>query len=504
VLLAGFSPVQAEPAGQIYQIGSNARVMGMGGVSAATGHDLSSLESNPAGLGFMQGRQIFLTQATLYGGAAFQYFSYGNNKAKTAGGWGLEFMKLGVSGGVGADVNGNPGASFGYAETGLGYGVGYRGVLVPELSVGTHIHMLNRSLGSASDSLAGVDIGTEYGPIFHDKITLGAVIQNAATYKKGTTDDSLPLTMRVGAAYRVAGPLVLALDIDSSRQFSFGTEYAFGIMALRAGMQGSGFTFGAGMLIRRSFNFDLAIVQNSTLGMSQRISLGYHFGAKSKKTKNTELVAKEYFDNATAELDKHHYLEASKSFDMAISLDSKLGDNGWVTKSKRLHALVKTMKMVDHPEYAESFGKDTPQTQVGHKAVLAYLDHDEPLAMLLAHAAYGQDVKEAGYQALLETLGALTKIPVRKEDALPIDTLVQHKLDELAKAMYGYKFDEAIKNGREAIELDPNNVLAWTRLGSAYFAAKDLINAKAAWNKALNIDPSNTQLREFMKQQGME
>lgn len=505
VLAASSVPALAEPAGQIYTVGAEARPTGMGGAYTAVAQDASALYYNPGGLGMMQHREVSLLQASLYGGADFQYMNYGQNFSKTAGGWAVEMIRLSVGGIQGRDQFNNETGGISYAETSLGLGMGWRGIGVPELSLGWKLKELKRQLGPSSDSFMAADLGAQYGPFFHDRMTLGAVMQNAVSERKGDTADSLPSTLRVGAAYRVFGPMMLALDVGSDHSYSFGTEYTLGLASLRAGMQANGFTFGAGLLFRQSFSFDVAMVQNSTLGMSQRVSLGYKFGARRKgPAKNLEFAAKEHFDNAMAELDKRHYIDASSSLDQAIALDPSLGDNGWKYKAKRLHSLIKALDLIDHPEFTASFAQPTDQANQGYHAVMAYLDRDEELAMLLAHASSGTDRKDPAFAALLEGLADLTHRPIVQEEILPTDQLVERKLLLLARYLYQRDFDNAIRAGKQAVMLNPKHALAWTRLGSAYFASGDKLEAAEAYRKALDLQPNNDQLRKFMKMQGME
>jgi cytochrome c-type biogenesis protein CcmH/NrfG len=42
------------------------------------------------------------------------------------------------------------------------------------------------------------------------------------------------------------------------------------------------------------------------------------------------------------------------------------------------------------------------------------------------------------------------------------------------------------------------------RLGSVYFALSDVEKAKQAYRKALEIDPNDQNVREFMKEQGWQ
>ena len=50
------------------------------------------------------------------------------------------------------------------------------------------------------------------------------------------------------------------------------------------------------------------------------------------------------------------------------------------------------------------------------------------------------------------------------------------------------------------IELQPNNILAWKRLGSAYFAIGKKDKARETWERALKIAPDDVELKQFIKQ----
>lgn len=477
--------------------------MAMGGAYTAVVNDATSLYYNPGGLGNLQGRQISLLYAKLFGDANYQYLSYAQNWRKKPGGWGLEVLKLGVSGISGRDSLNNQNGDFAYGETGLGLGMGWRGFGFPELSLGLRAKMLRRQLANSSDSLMGLDVGTQYGPIVGERLMLGLTLQNVLRQAKGDTSDTLRPIARLGAAYRIAGALLLSADVTNTQEFSLGTEYILGIAALRVGVQHLGPSFGAGVVFRQAYALDFALVQNQTLGMTQRLSLGYRFGAGKKRARREEATAQEYLSSAEAELANRQYLRASRAIDMALGLNPRLGDGGWKARGKRLKALVAAMEFAEHPELEEDFRKKTPQADLGHRAVMAFLEGEDAQAMLLGHAAQGQDPQEPRFQALLQSLSGLTRLKVDRESLLPAQTLAERRLQDLAKAVYARRFEAAARAGRDAVLLDPENVMAWKRLGSAYFAAGDLVNAKACYREALRRDMTDEKLREFMRQHGM-
>jgi tetratricopeptide (TPR) repeat protein len=65
--------------------------------------------------------------------------------------------------------------------------------------------------------------------------------------------------------------------------------------------------------------------------------------------------------------------------------------------------------------------------------------------------------------------------------------------------IYEGRYDLAIQECRLVLELEPENILAFKRLGSAYFAMGEKDNAKHAWNTALELDPEDRELMEFIK-----
>lgn len=77
--------------------------------------------------------------------------------------------------------------------------------------------------------------------------------------------------------------------------------------------------------------------------------------------------------------------------------------------------------------------------------------------------------------------------------------LVEQKLYSALKNIYNARYDLAIIECNEALELEPRNVLALTRLGSAYYALGKKEKAIEVWREALKYDPGNQDILEFMR-----
>ena len=52
---------------------------------------------------------------------------------------------------------------------------------------------------------------------------------------------------------------------------------------------------------------------------------------------------------------------------------------------------------------------------------------------------------------------------------------------------------------RQVLDLEPSNVLALTRMGSAYWVMGAKDTARKLWQEAQKLDPSNPELQEFIK-----
>lgn len=494
--------------GELYSFGAGARALGMGSGHTAVVQDVTSIYYNPAGLGLLPGREVTFLRAQLFGGASYDYIAYAQSKKKRLGGWGLELIRLGVGGAGGRDEFNNETGDFDYSEMSLGFATGWRGLFHPKMSLGLKGKMLRRSLGSSSDQLIGLDLGLQYGPWLEERLMLGAIVQNAVSLSMGDTDDKLGLVVRAGAAYHVSGPLSLAADISQSGEFRLGTEYSFGIASLRVGMMDKQLSFGGGLKLRKKYSLDLALVNHPTFGMSQRFSVGYRFGSAlpkkgARKPAKMAHFADEYLKNAQAELRKRNYLRASRDLDTALGIDPKIGGGEWKIKARRLRKFVKAIELSAHADDQEEFKEEVREAYIAYQSVEAYLANEEDRAALLAHAALGTAPKSPTYRRLLETMTRLTGRSKEREQIREPGRLAALKMQQAVTAIYGRRFAVAAELLRQALWLDPNDGLAWTRLGSAYFAMGDQTRAKAAWDQALRLNPGDAKLRGFMRKAGM-
>jgi tetratricopeptide (TPR) repeat protein len=82
--------------------------------------------------------------------------------------------------------------------------------------------------------------------------------------------------------------------------------------------------------------------------------------------------------------------------------------------------------------------------------------------------------------------------------------LIDQKLQKALEKIYGGEYLVAAKECQEVLDLEPDNALALTRLGSVYYAMGQVKQARVYWKQALAVDASNDVLKSFLQQSSTE
>lgn len=82
--------------------------------------------------------------------------------------------------------------------------------------------------------------------------------------------------------------------------------------------------------------------------------------------------------------------------------------------------------------------------------------------------------------------------------------LIDQKLQKALEKIYAGEYLVAAKECQEVLDLEPENALALTRLGSVYYAMGQVKQARVYWKQALSLDPNNDVLKSFMNQSASE
>ena len=79
-------------------------------------------------------------------------------------------------------------------------------------------------------------------------------------------------------------------------------------------------------------------------------------------------------------------------------------------------------------------------------------------------------------------------------------TIIERKIYDARQAVLQGKYDEALTRCQEVINLEPKNITAYEIMGSAFFMMNKPDRAMEVWKKALEIDPTNKVVQEFLNE----
>lgn len=257
------------------KIGIGARAAAMGEAFTAVASDGTSLYWNPAGLTQLKTKEISATYNSWFKEIKQGYLSLTFPTSRGTMGLGTNYVDMGKL--EGRDVEGNPTGDFTASDTHIFIGYARK---LKKSSWGFTVGWLQDAIKDDKKDTFLANIGFLY-PV-SDRFTLGVVAQNIGSRLGG---DSLPLTFKVGAAFKFKA-LTLAVDIakpqDNEIYYCLGAEWWLrNALALRVGYKtnqdiGEGITAGIGFKMGKT-SIDYAYVPYGGLGDTHRISLGMKF-----------------------------------------------------------------------------------------------------------------------------------------------------------------------------------------------------------------------------------
>ena len=277
------------------KIGTGARPAAMGGAYTAMADDVDALYYNPGGLAQLNRRELGATHTEWLLGSKFDFLGYAH--PTKLGTFALGVTRLSTGKQEARDANRQSSGEFGASDSAytlsFSRGLGYGGT-----GVGANLKFLQSTIGSYSAQTQAVDLGARQ-QFSGSPLALGISLLNIGPGMKFLNQrDPLPLTLSLGAAYRLGGVLHLALDIrreinDKRTEVGIGTEYALlPSLSLRVGYASqsartvgngggalasfSGLGAGLGINMRR-FRADYTFTPFGQLGNVQRVSLGARF-----------------------------------------------------------------------------------------------------------------------------------------------------------------------------------------------------------------------------------
>lgn len=130
----------------------------------------------------------------------------------------------------------------------------------------------------------------------------------------------------------------------------------------------------------------------------------------------------------------------------------------------------------------------------------SYIAETEDLLFAYDSLRYALELSpgEARFQNLITVIDE-ERPDIRMNDTKP-ETMgvMDHKKDVALRYIYDSKFYLAVKELQSVLKLEPGDITALKRLGSAHLQLKNYAQAKDTWQKALKMAPEDEQLKEYI------
>ena len=533
------------------ELGTSARAAGMGDCDVAIADDAFGVFYNPAGLGMMHHVEFATTSSKLLTGLSDMNTIEENIIGAVYG------TRLNGGFGVGLHTFNVPGL---YEESTSMLSYGRHAW--KDLYLGASMKYMSKSYVSNAYTENAIDFsGDTYGrdPVFangygkafmsydigsyyqlNKRMSLAFVAKDITSPDTGLASESqLPMTATLGMCYKEED-ILIPFEVQSKGgdvTYSAGFErWMFSeALALRAGLQeGSGslsevscgMSYSYNSIIRFDYGFSMPLDGISGTNGSHRLSLVVSIGKPRGDVFELTKQPKDYQDAVMA-FEHGQYLTAYDLFETIIkSLES--------SRQLKEHSEVYIKEIISRMQ--AKVKENLAASQVAYaKGLLAYSqpDYEGALTQLEAFAGIIADNTEVNYyiELLKKMLGKQNK-PVEEKKAqgeqqgqgpqrpdeypglegqgsdpmmanMGREDYISFKLRASLMDFKQGHYDLSVRDCLYVLRQDPNNELAHVRLGSAYYALGMQQYAVKVWQKALQLNPYNADLKEFMQEKNV-
>ena len=460
------------------KIGVGAKGSSLGGAYTTLVDDVSAIYWNPAGLSYIQGKQMGAMYLKWFEDINYQFIGYAHalkNKNPTYNNrmnkvFGIGIYNLTMDEIQGYDASGAPTKSLEAYDRALS--LSYSSPLRRKLLGGVSIKIIDKRLASKKAQAYAMDIGTIYTDVLKD-LDLSLVLTNLSSGIKFIKEkDKLPMNIKLGAGLRLLDDNLrigtnLNLPNDNDFSFNLGTEYQiWHWFLLRLGYDSgqdldTGLSYGLG-LTQGPLNIDYAFVPYGEFGSTHRFSLSWNFGFGSRLALFQEKL-RERFQRG---VDYYRIGDLAGAYHEFVGLYRL--DPTYPEAKDYLLKIKDKIKEIQEVRSAQMIEEEISK----HKLLgISHLKKDQLI----------QSREEFEYVLMLraddsETKSYLEKIDERME---MIETEKIKSLDEEGDFYFDKeKYEDAIEAWEKVLALDSKNQEAKLKINKAYTKLKEIEQEK--------------------------
>lgn len=149
----------------------------------------------------------------------------------------------------------------------------------------------------------------------------------------------------------------------------------------------------------------------------------------------------------------------------------------------------------------DAFSDRLGRENLGHiflEGISKYVAAEYGTALLCLGSALGSWPLDERLQRFIKQVEKETGYKLDPNDIRPPQELAALKLESAGQEFNEGRLTQALILCRQVIVLEPDNALAYTRMGSVHFALGDYDHAREAWTQALALKPDDKELKQFL------
>lgn len=289
---------------------TSARALSLGGTAVAMGEGAENLAHNPARLAWLSRGSVSLYHTSLYSDQTSLNSGFAAYPTVDFGTFAAGIQRLGVGGIDGRDDRNLPVGSFDVSE--LHASVGYGRAFEPWLSGGLALRIVQQSVGEASATAAGLDLGLAVQrelPWPGHRLHVGLAAQNLVQPNLRLDEEEVadPTRTRVGLGYgwnpptrrlHATAAVEWTHSPEADARWGAGLEVGFDqLLFLRGGVDDGELTAGIGVRMR-GLDFSYATRDDRNLPRDDRFTVAYRYGPtvaqrlRDRRTRQEEAVSR--------------------------------------------------------------------------------------------------------------------------------------------------------------------------------------------------------------------